>query len=52
MRRDNTNPSKVSSSRGIFKVGEKTSEHVDVSAVPLADPPAVAELAGDSPDLA
>jgi hypothetical protein len=49
MRRDNTNPSKVSSSRGILKVVKESTELRGIG--PLPDDAAVAVLAGDSPDL-
>ena len=52
MRRHNTNPSKVSSGWRIFEIFQDLPEDVDVRAVPLADPAAVAELAGDATDLA
>lgn len=43
------NPSKVSSSRGIFKVSKESTELRGIG--PLADDTAVAVLAGDSPDF-
>jgi hypothetical protein len=51
MRRDSTNPSKVLSSRGRFDIREYPAEDVNVRAVPLADPPSVAILTRNSPDL-
>jgi hypothetical protein len=51
MRRHNTNPSKVLSGGRILDVVDDALEHVDVGAVPLADSPSVAILAGNPTDL-
>jgi hypothetical protein len=48
--RDDHRRPEIPPSWGIFKIGEKTSKHFGVS--PGTNPPTVAVLAGDSPDLA
>lgn len=51
MRRDNTNPSKVSSGWGVFEVGEDAPKNLNVSAVPLPDTTAIAVGTGYTPDF-
>lgn len=45
------NPSKVSSSWGVFEVGEDAPKNLNVSAVPLPDATAIAVGTGDTPDF-